>query len=33
MLAASIDDRPAMASALTRINAAETQVMSAVFAH
>ena len=33
MLAASIDDRPAMASALTRIDAVETRVMSAVFAH
>ncbi len=33
MLASSIDDRPAMASALGKINAAESRVMGAVFAH
>ncbi len=33
MLASSIADRPAMASALTRINAVEAHVMGAVFAH
>jgi hypothetical protein len=33
MLGASIDDRPAMASALEHVNAAESQVMGAVFAH
>ncbi len=33
MLAASIEDRPAMAAALTRIDAVETRVMGAVFAH
>ncbi len=32
MLASSLDDRPAMASALSKINAAETRVMGAVFA-
>ncbi len=31
MLAASIDDRPAMASALSKVNATETKVMAAVF--
>ncbi len=33
MLASSIDDRPAMASALAKINAAELKMMEAVFAH
>ncbi len=33
MLASSIDDRPAMDSALRKINAAESRVMGAVFAH
>ncbi len=33
MLASSIDDRPAMESALSRINATESKVMGAVFAH
>lgn len=33
MLASSIDDRPAMASALGKINAAESRVMGVVFAH
>ncbi len=33
MLASSIDDRPAMASALAKINAAEVKMMEAVFAH
>ncbi len=33
MLASSIDDRPAMASALTKVNAVEAKVMGAVFAH
>lgn len=33
MLASSIDDRPAMASALGKINASEARVMGAVFAH
>ena len=33
MLASSIDDRPAMASALTKIDAVETRVMGTVFAH
>lgn len=33
MLGASIDDRPAMASALEHVNAAELQVMGAVFTH
>ena len=32
MLAASLDDRPAMESALNKINAAEVKVMGAVFA-
>ena len=32
MLASSIDDRPAMASALGKINAAESKLMVAVFA-
>ena len=32
MLASSIDDRPAMASALSRINATESRLMGAVFA-
>ena len=33
MLASSIDDRPAMMSALSKINATEAKVMGAVFAH
>ncbi len=33
MLASSLEDRPAMAAALTRINATEAKVMGAVFAH
>lgn len=33
MLAASIDDRPAMDAALTKVNAAEAHVMGAVFSH
>ncbi len=33
MLAASLDDKPAMTSALTKINAVETKVMGAVFEH
>ena len=32
MLASSIEDRPAVAAALTKINAAEVKVMGAVFA-
>ncbi len=32
MLATAVEDRPAMAAALTKINAAEAKVMSAVFA-
>ena len=33
MLASSLEDRPAMASALMKINASEARVMGAVFAH